>query len=89
MSDKRNKVILYFDKLKKIFIAYTKPEVKSGKTPSKKLLNEDVDVVYNGINNYVDSFKEKWIIKEIEETKSTANELTITMKFKLELRKTE
>lgn len=89
MSDKRNKVILYLDKLKKIFVVYTKPEVVSGKTKNKKLLVKDVDVVYNGVNDYLASFKEKWIIKEIEETKSTANELTITMKFRLELRKTE
>ena len=84
MSEERNKVILYLDKLKKIFIVYTKPADKK-----KEVLMQNVDVVYNGVNDYVDTFKEKWELKEIEETKSTLNELTVTLKFKLNLRKTK
>lgn len=84
MSEERNKVILYLDKLKKIFIVYDKPADKK-----KEVLMKNVDVVYNGVNEYVDSFKEKWELKEIEETKSTLNELTVTLKFKLNLRKTK
>ena len=84
MSEERNKIILYLDKLKKIFIVYTKPADKK-----KEVLMNTVDVVYNGVNDYVDSFKEKWELKEIEETKSTLNELTVTLKFKLNLRKTK
>jgi len=84
MSEERNKVILYLDKLKKIFIVYDKPADKN-----KEVLMKNVDVVYNGVNNYVDSFKEKWELKEIEETNSTLNELTVTLKFKLNLRKTK
>ena len=84
MSEERNKVILYLDKLKKIFIVYTKPDEKK-----KEVLMNTVDVVYNGVNDYVDSFKEKWELEEIEETKSTLNKLTVTLKFKLNLRKTK
>lgn len=84
MSEERNKVILYLDKLKKIFIVYDKPADKK-----KEVLMQNVDVVYNGVNNYVDTFKEKWELNEIEETKSTLNELTVTLKFKLNLRKTK
>lgn len=84
MSEERNKVILYLDKLKKIFIVYDKPADKK-----KEVLMQNVDVVYNGVNNYVDTFKEKWELKEIEETKYTLNELTVTLKFKLNLRKTK
>jgi len=84
MSEERNKIILYLDKLKKIFIVYTKPAEKK-----KEVLMNTVDVVYNGVNDYVDTFKEKWELKEIEETKSTLNELTVTLKFKLNLRKTK
>ncbi len=84
MSEERNKVILYLDKLKKIFIVYDKPADKK-----KEVLMQNVDVVYNGVNNYVDTFKEKWELKEIEETNSTLNELTVTLKFKLNLRKTK
>jgi len=84
MSEERNKIILYLDKLKKIFIVYTKPADKK-----KEVLMNTVDVVYNGVNDYVDTFKEKWELKEIEETKSTLNELTVTLKFKLNLRKTK
>ena len=84
MSEERNKVILYLDKLKKIFIVYDKPADKK-----KEVLMQNVDVVYNGVNKYVDTFKEKWELDEIEETKSTLNELTVTLKFKLNLRKTK
>lgn len=84
MSEERNKVILYLDKLKKIFIVYDKPADKK-----KEVLMQNVDVVYNGVNEYVDTFKEKWELKEIEETNSTLNELTVTLKFKLNLRKTK
>lgn len=84
MSEERNKIILYLDKLKKIFIVYDKPADKK-----KEVLMQNVDVVYNGVNNYVDTFKEKWELKEIEETKYTLNELTVTLKFKLNLRKTK
>lgn len=84
MSEERNKVILYLDKLKKIFIVYDKPADKK-----KEVLMQNVDVVYNGVNNYVDTFKEKWELKEIEETNSTLNELTVTLKFKLKFRKTK
>ena len=84
MSEERNKVILYLDKLKKIFIVYDKPVDKK-----KEVLMENVDVVYNGVNEYVDTFKEKWDLKQIEETKSTLNELTLTLKFKLHHRKTK
>lgn len=84
MSEERNKVILYLDKLKKIFIVYDKPADKK-----KEVLMQNVDVVYNGVNEYVDTFKEKWELKEIEETKSTLNELTVTLKFKLKFRKTK
>lgn len=84
MSEERNKIILYLDKLKKIFIVYDKPADKK-----KEVLMQNVDVVYNGVNEYVDTFKEKWELKEIEETKSTLNELTVTLKFKLNLRKTK
>lgn len=84
MSEERNKVILYLDKLKKIFIVYDKPADKK-----KEVLMQNVDVVYNGVNKYVDTFKEKWELNEIEETESTLNELTVTLKFKLNLRKTK
>lgn len=84
MSEERNKVILYLDKLKKIFIVYDKPADKK-----KEVLMQNVDVVYNGVNKYVDTFKEKWELKEIEETNSTLNELTVTLKFKLKFRKTK
>lgn len=84
MSEERNKIILYLDKLKKIFIVYDKPADKK-----KEVLMQNVDVVYNGVNEYVDTFKEKWELKEIEETNSTLNELTVTLKFKLNLRKTK
>ena len=84
MSEERNKVILYLDKLKKIFIVYDKPADKK-----KEVLMQNVDVVYNGVNEYVDTFKEKWELDEIEETKSTLNELTVTLKFKLKFRKTK
>lgn len=84
MSEERNKVILYLDKLKKIFIVYDKPADKK-----KEVLMQNVDVVYNGVNKYVDTFKEKWQLNEIEETESTLNELTVTLKFKLNLRKTK
>lgn len=84
MSEERNKVILYLDKLKKIFIVYDKPADKK-----KEVLMQNVDVVYNGVNKYVDTFKEKWELDEIEETKSTLNELTVTLKFKLKFRKTK
>lgn len=84
MSEERNKVILYLDKLKKIFIVYDKPADKK-----KEVLMQNVDVVYNGVNKYVDTFKEKWELDEIEETKYTLNELTVTLKFKLNLRKTK
>lgn len=82
MSEERNKVILYLDKLKKIFIVYDKPEEKK-----KEILMTTVDVVHNGFNDYIDTFKEKWVLKEMQETKSTSNELTVTLKFKLNLRK--
>lgn len=84
MSEEPNKIILYLDKLKKIFIVYNKPADKK-----KEVLMQNVDVVYNGVNKYVDTFKEKWELDEIEETKSTLNELTVTLKFKLNLRKTK
>lgn len=84
MSEERNKVILYLDKLKKIFIVYDKPADKK-----KEVLMQNVDVVYNGVNKYVDTFKEKWQLNEIEETESTLNELTVTLKFKLKFRKTK
>lgn len=84
MSEERNKIILYLDKLKKIFIVYDKPADKK-----KEVLMQNVDVVYNGVNKYVDTFKEKWELDEIEETKSTLNELTVTLKFKLKFRKTK
>lgn len=84
MSEERNKIILYLDKLKKIFIVYDKPADKK-----KEVLMQNVDVVYNGVNKYVDTFKEKWELDEIEETKYTLNELTVTLKFKLNLRKTK
>lgn len=84
MSEERNKVILYLDKLKKIFIVYDKPADKK-----KEVLMQNVDVVYNGVNKYVDTFKEKWELNEIEETESTLNELTVTLKFKLKFRKTK
>lgn len=84
MSEERNKIILYLDKLKKIFIVYDKPADKK-----KEVLMQNVDVVYNGVNKYVDTFKEKWELNEIEETESTLNELTVTLKFKLKFRKTK
>lgn len=84
MSEERNKIILYLDKLKKIFIVYDKPADKK-----KEVLMQNVDVVYNGVNKYVDTFKEKWELDEIEETKYTLNELTVTLKFKLKFRKTK
>lgn len=84
MSEEPNKIILYLDKLKKIFIVYDKPADKK-----KEVLMQNVDVVYNGVNKYVDTFKEKWELNEIEETESTLNELTVTLKFKLKFRKTK
>ncbi len=82
MKTERDKIILYLDKTKRVFIAYDKPE-------DKDVLMESVAVVYNKIDIYKDSFKERWVLKEIKETKSTSNELTVTMKFKLNIRKLE
>lgn len=77
MAKKRDKVLLYLDKLnKKNFLVYEEKDLLDLKLP--------IEYVDNGTNLYLDTLTEKWEIKEV---KSSKNELTL--KFKLVLRKTE
>jgi len=77
MTKKRDKILLYLDKLnKKNILVYKEKDLLDLKLP--------VEYIDNGTNLYLDTLKEKWEIKEV---KSSKNELTL--KFKMILRKTE
>lgn len=76
MAKKRDKVLLYLDRKGKNFLVYDENDLLDLKLP--------VEYIDNGTNLYLDTLTEKW---EINEVKSSKNELTL--KFKLVLRKTE
>jgi len=77
MAKKRDKILLYLDKLnKKNILVYKEEDLLDLKLP--------IEYIDNGTNLYLDTLKEKWEIKEV---KSSKNELTL--KFKMILRKTE
>lgn len=76
MAKKRDKVLLYLDRKRKNFLVYDEKDLLDLKLP--------VEYIDNGTNLYLDTLTEKW---EINEVKSSKNELTL--KFKLVLRKTE
>lgn len=70
MAKIRDKILLYLDKTKKIFLVYNETDLLKGESP--------VEYIDNGTNLYLDTLKEKWEIKEV---KTSKNELTL--KFKL------
>jgi hypothetical protein len=77
MAKKRDKVLLYLDKLnKKNFLVYEEKDLLDLKLP--------IEYVDNGTNLYLDTLKEKWKIIEV---KRSTNELTL--KFSMILRKKE
>jgi hypothetical protein len=74
---KRDKILLYLDKLnKKNILVYEEKDLLDLKLPIK--------YIDNGTNMYLDTLKEKWKIIEV---KKSTNELTL--KFQMVFRNTE
>jgi hypothetical protein len=77
MAKKRDKILLYLDKLnKKNILVYEEKNLLDLKLP--------IEYIDNGTNMYLDTLKEKWVIKEV---KKSTNELTL--KFQMVFRNTE
>ena len=77
MTKKRDKILLYLDKLnKKNILVYEEKDLLDLKLPIK--------YIDNGTNMYLDTLKEKWKIIEV---KKSTNELTL--KFQMVFRNTE
>jgi hypothetical protein len=76
---KRDKILLYLDKLnKKNILVYVEEDLLDLKLPIEYIDNGTIT------NEVLDTLKEKWEIKEV---KTSTNELTL--KFKMILRKTK
>jgi hypothetical protein len=77
MAKKRDKILLYLDKLnKKNILVYEEKDLLDLKLP--------IEYIDNGTNMYLDTLKEKWKIIEV---KKSTNELTL--KFQMVFRNTE
>ncbi len=74
---KRDKILLYLDKLnRKNILVYKEEDLLDLKLP--------IEYIDNGTNMYLDTLKEKWKIIEV---KKSTNELTL--KFQMVFRNTE
>jgi hypothetical protein len=77
MAKKRDKILLYLDKLnKKNILVYEEKDLLDLKLP--------IEYIDNGTNMYLDTLKEKWKIIEV---KKSTNELTL--KFQMVFRNKE
>jgi hypothetical protein len=77
MTKKRDKILLYLDKLnKKNILVYKEEDLLDLKLP--------IEYIDNGTNMYLDTLKEKWKIIEV---KKSTNELTL--KFQMVFRNKE
>jgi hypothetical protein len=77
MAKKRDKILLYLDKLnKKNILVYKEEDLLDLKLP--------IEYIDNGTNMYLDTLKEKWKIIEV---KKSTNELTL--KFQMVFRNKE